>query len=104
LSEHLVLSIAAAAAVTALIRLVPILFLSGRNFPVLVRDFLSFVPVAVLTSIVTSELAASKQTTILDLPLALLASFIALLVGIISRSLFATVIASIIAFLLLQNL
>jgi len=102
LSENLALAIIGAALVTALIRLVPVLYLSGRNFPILLRDFLSFVPVAVLSSIVTAEITAHEQTTIFNLPLALTASLCALLVGLLLRSLFATVIASILAFLLLQ--
>jgi len=104
LSEHLGLGIFAAAFVTALIRLGPILFLSGRHFPVLLRDFLSFVPVAVLTAIVSAEMIDHQQTTFGGLPLALSAALIAILVGLVSRSLFATVITSILAFLLLQNL
>jgi len=104
LSDNLGLGIFVAAFITALIRLAPVLFLSGRNFPVWARDFLSFVPVAVLSAIVTSEILGHEQTTIWGLPLALSASFFALLIGLISHSLFATVITSILAFLLLQNL
>jgi len=104
LSEHLGWSIFAAAFVTAMIRLVPVLFLSGRNFPVLLRDFLSFVPVAVLSAIVAAEIMGHESKTLFDMPLALSAALCALIVGLISRSLFATVIASVLAFLLLQNL
>jgi len=104
LSENLVWGIVAAAVVTGLIRLIPVLYLSGRNFPVLARDFLSFVPVAVLSAIVTAEIMGNEQKTFYDLPLALCAASAALIIGLITRSLFATVIASILAFLLLQNL
>jgi len=104
LSENLGACIVAAVLVTALIRLVPVLYLSGRNFPVLVRDFLSFVPVAVLSAIVTAEVMGNEQTTVFELPLSLTAALMALIVGLLTRSLFATVIASILAFLLLQNL
>jgi len=104
LSEYLGWGIFAAAFVTALIRLIPVLYLSRRNFPVLLRDFLSFVPAGVLSAIIMAEILSDEQSTVFGLPLAALAALIALLVGLVSRSLFATVMASILAFLLLQNL
>jgi len=104
LSENLGKAIFAAAFVTALIRLIPVLCLSERNFPFWLRDFLSFVPVAVLSAIITAEILKNKGTTLFNMPSGLIAGFLALLVGLISRSLFATVMTSILAFLLLQNL
>jgi len=90
-----------AAGVTALIRLVLIFFLSQRRFPALLRDFLSFVPVAILSAIIAGEIMGAQKTTSFGLPVALVAAACTLVVGILSRSLFATVLASILAF---QNL
>lgn len=98
------LSIAIAAMVTAIIRIVPILFLARRRFPLLVRYWLNYVPAAVLSAIIAAEIAQRPQLTSFGVSVAFIAAIVSLAFGMITRSLLATVIVSILAYLLFQNL
>ena len=54
--ENIGLGIAVATAVTALIKIVPIMALAHRPFPRLFRYWLNFVPAAVLSAIIVAEI------------------------------------------------
>ncbi|MHC5307302.1 AzlD domain-containing protein [Bartonella sp. LJL80] len=96
--------IVVAAIVTAFIRIVPILFLAHRPFPKLLKHWLHFVPAAVLSAIIAAEILAKPQTTSFGLSVALCAAFISFFAGMLTRSLFVSVIASILAYLVFQNI
>jgi len=85
--ENIGLGIAVATAVTALIKIVPIMALAHRPFPRLFRYWLNFVPAAVL-----------------GISVALLSTIVSLIAGIVTRSLFVTVVISIVAYLVFQNI
>lgn len=104
MTEHVMAAIVAAAVVTALIRAVPVIFLAHRSFPVILRNWLSFIPTAILTAIIAAEVLGKNDFTSSGISVALLATVVSLIAGLVSRSLFVSVIASILAYLLFQNI
>lgn len=102
--ENIGLGIAVATLVTALIKIVPVMALAHRPFPRLFRYWLNFVPAAVLSAIIAAEILDKPQTTSFGISVALLSTITAFIAGIVTRSLFITVIVSILAYLLFQNL
>lgn len=104
LNYHMIFAIAAAALVTAAIRAGPVLFLARRNFPVILRNWLAFVPTAILSAIIAAEVVANKETTSFGISVAVLATLATFAVSLLSRSLLATVMASILAYLLFQHM
>ncbi|RCL01150.1 MAG: Azaleucine resistance protein [Candidatus Tokpelaia sp. JSC085] len=103
-NSHILLAIAIAALVTAIIRAVPIFFLAQCNFPVILSNWLSFVPVSILSAIITAEIISNKETTSFGCSVAFLATLVSFTAGLLSRSLLFTVVASIFAYLFFQNL
>jgi branched-subunit amino acid transport protein len=84
----------ACALATALPRVLPLVVLSRLRLPVWLVDWLGYVPIAVLSALLTLELYAVPSAAILP----------ALLVAWLTRSLLATVAAGVAAFWLLGNL
>lgn len=97
MERNILLAILASAAVTALMRVVPVLLLSRFRMPPALQQWLSFIPAAIMAAIITAELLGKPALTSSGISVSLLAAA-ATLVGIISRSLFATVIAGMVAF------
>lgn len=102
--ENVGLGIAVATLVTALIKIVPVMALSHWTFPRLLRYWLNFVPAAVLSAIIAAEIIDKPQMTSFGISVALLSTLAAFIVGMFTRSLFVTVIVSVLAYLLFQNL
>ncbi|MEG1209529.1 MAG: AzlD domain-containing protein [Leclercia sp.] len=98
MERHILLTIVAAALVTALMRTVPVLLLSRFRLPEVVQQWLSFIPVAIMAAIVTAELLSKPAMTSSGISIALLAAGCATVVGIITRGLFATVLAGVVAY------
>ena len=98
MERNILLAILASAAVTALMRVVPVLLLSRFRMPPALQQWLSFIPAAIMAAIITAELLGKPALTSSGISVSLLAAAVATLVGIISRSLFATVIAGMVAF------
>jgi len=101
---HVGWAIFVVSAVTAAIRALPILFLAQRNFPILVRNWLVFIPPAILSAIIASEVIQRDQTTSFGLSVGILATAVSLIVCAVTKSLFAAVAVSIIAYFIFQNL
>ena len=98
MERNILLAILASAAVTALMRVVPVLLLSRFRMPPALQQWLGFIPAAIMAAIITAELVGKPALTSSGISASLLAAAVATLVGIISRSLFATVIAGMVAF------
>ena len=98
MERNILLAILASAAVTALMSVVPVLLLSRFRMPPALQQWLSFIPAAIMAAIITAELLGKPALTSSGISVSLLAAAVATLVGIISRSLFATVIAGMVAF------
>lgn len=98
MERNILLAILASAAVTALMRVIPVLLLSRFRMPPALQQWLSFIPAAIMAAIITAELLGKPALTSSGISVSLLAAAVATLVGIISRSLFATVIAGMVAF------
>lgn len=98
MERNILLAIIASALVTALMRVVPVLLLSRFRMPPSVQQWLSFIPAAIMAAIITAELLGKPAMTTSGISISLLAAAIATLVGILSRSLFATVLAGMVAF------
>lgn len=98
MERNILLAIIASAVVTALMRVVPVLLLSRFRMPPALQQWLSFIPAAIMAAIIASELLGKPAMTTSGISISLLAAAIATLVGIVSRSLFATVIAGMVAF------
>lgn len=101
--EHIGLGIAVATAVTALIKILPVMALAHRPFPRLFHYWLNFVPAAVLSAIIVTEILEKPETTSFGISVALLSTIVSLIAGMVTRSLFVTVVVSIFAYLLFQN-
>lgn len=98
MERNILLAIIASALVTALMRVVPVLLLSRFRMPPSVQQWLSFIPASIMAAIITAELLGKPAMTTSGISISLLAAAIATLVGILSRSLFATVLAGMVAF------
>lgn len=98
MERNILLAIFAAAVVTALMRVVPVLLLSRFRMPPALQQWLSFIPAAIMAAIIAAELLSKPALTTGGISISLLAAVAATLVGILSRSLFATVIAGMVAF------
>lgn len=104
MTANILAAIAASALVTFIIRVFPIMVLAHRPFPVIIRNWLSFVPTAILTAIITVEVMGKQEVTSFGVSVALLATLASFIAGFATRSLFVAVIASILGFLLFQNI
>ncbi|WP_017349198.1 AzlD domain-containing protein [Pantoea sp. A4] len=100
MERNILLAIAASALVTALMRTVPVLLLSRFRLPEGVQQWLSFIPTAIMAALVTSELLSKPAMTHSGISISLLAAVFATVVGVITRGLFATVLAGVLAFCL----
>lgn len=98
MERNIILAILAAALVTALMRTVPILLLSRFRLPSALQQWLSFIPSAIMVAIVTAELIGKPALTQSGISISLLAALAAAIVGVITRSLFATAIVGMVAF------
>jgi len=98
MESNILLAIVACAVVTALMRTVPILLLSRFRLAPMLQQWLSFIPSAIMTAIITAELLGKPALTSSGISISLLAAAVAAVAGIFTRSLFATVIAGMVAF------
>ncbi|UXM94362.1 AzlD domain-containing protein [Bartonella sp. HY329] len=104
MTHNIFAAIAAAALVTFIIRVFPILVLAHRPFPIIIRNWLSFVPTAILTAIIAVEVMGKDEVTSFGVSVALLATLASVVAGFVTRSLFVAIIASILGYLLFQNI
>lgn len=88
--------------VTVCLRAIPIVLLSQVRLPELIHDWLGFVPAAIMASIIMAELMAKPALTSGGWSISLIAALATLAVGMLSRSLFLTVLAGIAAYVALQ--
>lgn len=98
MERDILLAIVACAVVTALMRTVPILLLSRFRLAPILQQWLSFIPSAIMAAIITAELLGKPALTSSGISISLLAAAVAAVAGIFTRSLFATVIAGMVAF------
>ncbi|WP_044175824.1 AzlD domain-containing protein [Phytobacter massiliensis] len=98
MERNILLTIAISAFVTALMRVVPILLLSRFRLAPVIQQWLSFIPAAIMAAIVASELMQKPALTSNGISLSLLAAAFAALVGMVTRGLFATVLAGMVAY------
>lgn len=97
MERNILLAIFISALVTALMRTVPILLLSRFRLAPALQQWLSFIPAAIMAAIITAELLGKPALTPSGVSISLLAA-VAALAGIVTRSLFATVLAGMVAF------
>ncbi|WP_437889830.1 AzlD domain-containing protein [Phytobacter sp. V91] len=93
MNQSILFAIAMAALVTALMRTVPLFLLARFHLPQGLERWLSFIPAAIMAAIITAEVIAKPVWSPSGLSLSLLATLIAAVAGIVTRSLFLTVIA-----------
>ncbi|EBB6726352.1 AzlD domain-containing protein [Salmonella enterica] len=98
MARSILLAIMAAALVTALMRVTPVLLLSRFRLAPLVQKWLGFIPVAIMTAIITAELIEKPALTSNGISVSLLAAAIAAVTGLVTRGLFVTVIAGMVAY------
>lgn len=102
MERNILLAIFASALVTALMRVLPILLLSRFRLAPVVQQWLSFIPAAIMAAIITAELMGKPALTPSGISLSLLAAIVAAVAGVVTRSLFATVIVGMMAFTVLN--
>lgn len=98
MARSILLAIMAAALVTALMRVTPVLLLSRFRLAPLVQKWLGFIPVAIMTAIITAELIEKPALTSNGISVSLLAAAIAAVTGLVTRGLFVTVIVGMVAY------
>lgn len=98
MERNIILAIVVSALVTALMRTVPILLLSRFRLAPALHQWLSFIPAAIMAAIITAELIGKPALTDSGISISLLAAFAAMIAGVVTRSLFATVIVGMVAF------
>lgn len=98
------LAIISVALVTLSIRVVPVLFLAHRKIPDKINNVIIFLPTAILTSISVTEIMYNKLHCFLNIPISLPSAIFSFIVGYFTRSLFATILTSVIAYFVLQNI
>ncbi|PDO88235.1 AzlD domain-containing protein [Kosakonia pseudosacchari] len=92
MERQIILAIILSAMATAVMRTLPILLLSRFSLPGPVQQWLSFIPSAIMAAIIASELLSKPSLTSTGLSLSLIAAFAAAVSGILTRSLFITVL------------
>lgn len=100
----LYIAIALATVVTLLIRVLPVLFLAKRKLPQTACDLLLFIPSSIMATIVASEVISTTSNYIGNIPISVPAAIISFLVGYPTKSLFVTIIVSILSYLALENI
>ena len=90
------------ALVTLLLRVLPILLMSRIRLGKTARDWLGFIPCSIMAALVAAELILKPEWSASGLSISALAAAVATLCGLVSRSLFVTVLAGVIAFMGLQ--
>ena len=98
MERNIILAILASALVTALMRTVPILLLSRFRLAPALQQWLSFIPSAIMAAIIAAELLGKPALTSSGISISLLAALAATIAGVVTRSLFATVIVGMVAF------
>ncbi|ANR77837.1 AzlD domain-containing protein [Kosakonia sacchari] len=98
MERPIILAIILSAMATAVMRTLPILLLSRFSLPGPVQRWLSFIPSAIMAAIIASELLSKPSLTSTGLSLSLIAAFAATASGIITRSLFVTVLTGMAVF------
>ncbi|QIL79115.1 AzlD domain-containing protein [Diaphorobacter sp. HDW4A] len=91
------------ALVTLLLRVLPILLMSRIRLGITARNWLGFIPAAIMAAMVAAELILKPEwSSTTGLSISALAAAIATVCGLVSRSLFVTVLAGVAAFMGLQ--
>ncbi|WP_300004127.1 AzlD domain-containing protein [uncultured Cedecea sp.] len=98
MERNILLAILLSALVTGLMRTVPVLLLSRFRLAPGLQQWLSFIPAAMMAAIVCAELLGKPALTSDGFSISLLAAIAAILAGIVTRSLFATIIVGMAAF------
>jgi len=104
MSTSLLITILLCAGITALMRTVPLILLSRFRMAPVVQNWLGFIPSAIMAAIITSELVHKPLLSPSGLSLSLMAAALATVCGIVTRSLFVTVIAGMVGILGLKYL
>lgn len=104
MSTSLLITILLSAGITALMRTVPLILLSRFRMAPVVQNWLGFIPSAIMAAIITSELVHKPLLSPSGLSMSLMAAALATLCGIVTRSLFVTVIAGMLGVLGLKYL
>ncbi|ROP50079.1 branched-subunit amino acid transport protein [Enterobacter sp. BIGb0383] len=104
MSTSLLITILLSAGITALMRTVPLILLSRFRMAPVVQNWLGFIPSAIMAAIITSELVHKPLLSPSGLSMSLMAAALATVCGIVTRSLFVTVIAGMVGILVLKYL
>lgn len=104
MSTSLLITILLSAGITALMRTVPLILLSRFRMAPVVQNWLGFIPSAIMAAIITSELVHKPLLSPSGLSMSLMAAVLATICGIVTRSLFVTVIAGMAGILVLKYL
>ena len=104
MNSHLGPTILLCAAITIVVRVAPVMFLSRFELPRAIKDWLSFVPAAIMAALIATELLLEPGTSSVGPSIPWISALIATVAGVVTRSLFCTVIAGVLAYLTLQLL
>ncbi|KQT62256.1 MULTISPECIES: AzlD domain-containing protein [unclassified Aureimonas] len=91
--------IGACALVTIAVRSLPIVFLSRCEMPILIRRWLAFIPVAIMTALIVADLLSNPEIAPSGVSITLVSAVAAGIVGLVSRSLFLTVAVGVAGFM-----
>ena len=102
MSQSGYIALALCSLVTLLLRVLPILLMSRIRLGLTARNWLSFIPASIMAAMVAAELVLKPEWTSSGLSISAMAAAVATVCGLVSRSLFVTVLAGVAAFMGLQ--
>lgn len=102
MERHIIIAITLSAVITGCMRALPIILLSRFRLSVTAQQWLNFIPSAIMTAIIATELLNKPALTVTGISLSLIAAILAGVSGVLSRSLFITVMSGMVAYSLLS--
>jgi branched-subunit amino acid transport protein len=99
MATSFLLTVLCCAIVTISVRTLPLLLLANRELPNALREWLNFIPSSIMTAIIATELLSKPDYSKTGWSISLLSAFACLLIGLLTRSLFLTVLTGIGAYI-----
>ncbi|WP_038904301.1 AzlD domain-containing protein [Dickeya zeae] len=98
MERHIIIAITLSAVITASMRALPIILLSRFRLSITAQQWLNFIPSAIMAAIIAAEVLNKPALTAMGISISLVAAIFAGVSGVLSRSLFITVMSGMLAY------
>lgn len=102
MNAQFIMAVVLSSVVTITLRAMPIVLLSKLQLPTIIHTWLKFIPASIMAAIVTMEVLAKPALSESGWSISALATLVCLATGILTRSLFLTVLVGIVAYMTFQ--